>query len=397
MRGSVCLVVSGLQAANARLQPWRYLLEVGRGLARLGYGVTLLSDGSRAAQGEILSGLPLVRLPDVRLFPWRSSTPLESALEQIAPDVLLLNVGLTSFLHQDFRLWRRYPAIGVFTSPLYTLSQLGRIGLARLWRDRSLTAIHLLGALAPQRLLRKRLQNSGLGGLVVQTQTTRRQLVERGLWQGWLEVIPPGVDPDWSAIHPVIAACKRQELGYGPEDVVVAYFGSPAPLRGLPSLIRAVERARQKLPSLKLLALSRLRPGELRREEAWLKRYLSADGRGKFIHLIDGFLELEELVQSVAACDLVAVPFELVPSDAPLSALEAQALGKPLVTSDIACLPELAAGGKHYLVQPGDTESLASALEQAVSELQQNKQVSFAPVRSWQAVGKDWAQLLERL
>lgn len=382
---------------NLRLQPWRYLFEVARGLGSLGYEVTFLSDDGRGQERESLEGMPMVCQSSVRVFPLQCNSSLETVLEGIAPDCVLLSVGLTSFIHQDFHVWRRWPTVGIFTSPLYTLRQLVQLGFDRLWQNRSLSAIHLLGALVPRSLLRWRMQGSGLRGLVVQTYTMRCQLRDSNLWQDGIEVIPPGVDPAWGTVRPEEAERERRKLGYGSSDVVVAYFGSPAPLRGLPLLIQAVERARRDLPAVKLLVLSRRRPGELGHEAAELRRSLSSNGRDRYVRLVNGYLSVEELARHVAACDIAALPFELVPSDAPLSLLEVKALGMPLVTTHLACLPELAEGGRRYLAQPGDPASLAVALMKAVGDLQRNNLRSPTPARPWRAVAQGWAKLLETI
>ncbi len=394
---SVCLVSPGLNNENLLLQPWRYLYEVGRQLDQLGYAVTLISDGGKIVQRESLNGLPIRRLHDVHVFPILPAEALESVLNEIDPDLVLLHVGLTSFLHQGFRLWRRRPTIGIFTSPLYTPAQMLRIGLARLWHERSLTVIHLLGALAPRWLLRRNMQRSGLLGLVVLTQTTRQQLVKQGLWQKRIEVIPPGVDEVWSNLNPEEALHKRQSLGYTSKDIVVGYFGSPTTLRGLPLLIRAVDQARRKLPSIKLLVLSRRHPDEMKRESYRLQRELNVGGREKYIHVVDSFLTQDDLVQYVACCNLVALPFELVPSDAPLSLLEVKALGVPLVTTDIACLPELASGSIHYLVPPSNTNELADSLLRFVNDKSAHDFTCTNQAVKWRTMGEHWEKIINNL
>ena len=108
----------------------------------------------------------------------------------------------------------------------------------------------------------------------------------------------------------------------------------------------------------------------------------------------------------MAACDLVALPFEIVPSDAPLSLLEAQALGKPVVTTNVGCLAELVSQGAGYLAQPADPHSLAQALRQAACDLH-TQAGRTAPTngaletrreaRSWQQMGEEWSSLIQSL
>ncbi|MDQ4077550.1 MAG: glycosyltransferase, partial [Chloroflexota bacterium] len=196
----------------------------------------------------------------------------------------------------------------------------------------------------------------------------------------------------------------RAQLGYSPEDTVVLYFGSPAPLRGLHTLVRALGRARQTDPSLKLLILSRRRADELVAADAELREVLDASDVKDHVQVVSGFLPTFALVRHVASSDIVALPFELVPSDAPLSLLEARALAKPVVTTRVGCLPELVAGGPHYLAEPGDPHSLAQGLIHATKEVQEGRRTQGEragndrarhPIRSWQQMGEEWSQFVQ--
>lgn len=354
--------------------------------------MTLLSDGGPAAAGETLAGLPLLRLAGLRPRPGQGPAPLKQALEQIGPQAVIWNLGLTSLLYQDFSLLPGARHVGVFTSPIYRFSELARLGPLALWRGWGLSAVHVLGALLPRPWLRRRLERLGLAALVTQTRTTRRQLQQSGLWRGAVQVIPPGVDPAWQA-----AASQRDvarlELGFAPADCVVAYFGPPDRLRGLPVLLEAFERARRAEPALRLLVLSRPSPGG---GDAPSRLAQNGSPAG-LIRVVDGSLEPAALALNVAAADLVALPFELVPSDAPLSLLEAQALGKPLVVTRVACLPELAAAGPHCLAEPGDPASLAQALLELARQPRPTLPAGPALARGWSQAGSEWSDLIQSL
>ena len=219
-------------------------------------------------------------------------------------------------------------------------------------------------------------------------------------------MIRPGVDEAWRAFPLSDASEIRTRLGYAPTDIVILYFGSPVPLRGLHTLIKAFELARRDIRSLKLLVLSRRRRDELLCEDAELDCLLSYNELSQHVKVISGYLDRETLVKHVAASDVVALPFELVPSDAPLSLLETQALGKPIVTTDVACLAELVSGGDSYLAQPADPYSLAQALQKASEDrgarsagsgMISERSAIQSGIRSWQQMGKEWSQLIQNL
>jgi glycosyltransferase involved in cell wall biosynthesis len=399
---SVALVCSGLREHNLRLQPWRYLSEVAQGLAHSGHPLTIISDGELSYPYQTIDGLPLFGVQSLRPLPARRHASLQRALAEIQPQVVLWNLGLSSLLYQDFSLYPGAQHAGIFTSPIYTLSELGHLGLAKLLRNRSLTTVHLFGTLLPKSYLRKRLLHSGLAALVTQTHTTRRQIEENNLWDGQIVVIAPGVDDVWRHVFPQAAWNVRGKLGFGARDCVVVYYGAPSQLRGLRTLLTAFEHARQEKPHLRLLVLSRWHPNQSGSVDKTLVQQTRNMQSAGLVRLVEGFLAPADLVLYVAAADIVALPFELVQSDAPLSILEARALGKPLVTTRVACLPELTASSPSYLAEPGDSLSLAVAIEQAVEGLSAQSggypaNPDKLPARDWQAVGMEWSQLIRSL
>ncbi len=232
---------------------------------------------------------------------------------------------------------RTFPRVGIFTSPLYTPGELARLGMRRLVKGYKLSAMHVLGTSVPDAVLRRGTTTSGLRRIVVQTRTTQDRLIERGVRPTLLKIIAPGVDPAWERPG-FMPLALRERLGFAATDAVVVYFGSPAPLRGLHSLIQAVALARQTEPRLKLLILSRRRADELMREDADLAHLLGQSDTQAYAKVVSGFLPEDELVEHVAAADIAALPFEIIPSDAPLSILEAQALAKPIVVTTVGCL-----------------------------------------------------------
>lgn len=407
---SVCLITGGYVEKNLRLQPWRYLSEVAERLAAQGHPVTVISDAAPgtppALAGAPVDRTPTIhRIPTVNRFRWQQNRPLQAALQEIEPDVVLWHLGLPSFVHQRLDGWPDVPVVGIYPGLVYRPQELLRLGIRKLARGYRLSAIHVLGTLVPKRFIRRSLGRGALTRLVAQTQATGQRLLETGLSPQQVTVIPPGVDEQWYQFAANGQGNVREQLGYTDADTVVLYFGSPAPLRGLHTLLRAFGMARRQDASFKLLILNRRRTDELLREDAELRRLLSHSDVGQHVQVVSGFLAPDVLTQHVAASDLVALPFELVPADAPLSLLEAQALGKPVITTNVASLPELVAPGIHYLAEPADPVSLACALQQGMADLRTHRNgrrphdvASRRPTtRSWQQVGKEWSRLVQTL
>lgn len=402
MRKSVCLITGGYTDRNLPLQPWRYLSEVALQLAKQRHAVTVITEGAEGKPCETIDGVVVRRIPSINRYRWQSNAALQVAVENTGPSVLLWHLGLPSFIHQRMHGWPNVPVLGIFPGLVYKPGELLRLGVKRIVKGYKLSAIHVAGMMVPRQFVRQSLADGRLAGLVVQTQSTAQRLLEYGLHPNQVKVILPGVDDIWTTANNGVQCAARQRLGYTPEDKVVLFFGSPAPLRGLHTLIRATELARRTDPSLKLLVLNRRRRDELLQEDAELRHLLENSEIGPHVQVISGFLPPTELLQQVVAADIVALPFELVPADAPLSILEAHALGKPIVTTRVASLPEMVAAGTNYLAEPANPVSLAQALLAASVDLDQkqsNDQLKQCKrtVRSWRKVGEEWSQLLQTL
>jgi glycosyltransferase involved in cell wall biosynthesis len=166
-------------------------------------------------------------------------------------------------------------------------------------------------------------------------------------------------------------------------------------------LLRATAIARRQNPVIKLLALSRQRGGELAREQQAIQALVQQLDAAPWARIETGFLSREQLIRTLAACDLVTLPFEIVPSDVPLSVLEAMALGLPVIATDVACLPELVPDGTGFCVPPADVEALVEALLTLAASEEQRLSFGAAArerVRAWQASAQDalqWTWLLE--
>ena len=391
----ICLVSSGLEERNLRLQPWRYLIETARTLAGSGHDVHLVSDGHpRLPKNGDVVGLPVTRLASVRDRTLRVNVGVARAVNSLLPDVVLWHLGPTSFLHLCTLKYIPTPVIGVFTSPIYRPRELLRMGVLQLLQGYRLTTVHLLGLLVPGVLVRRIFHPGLIKQLVVECETTRTRLTERGVPSDRIQVVRTGIDPIWfqTTLSPVERERTRREMGFSGEDFVVGYFGPPTPLRGLPALVRAVALAREKNQRIRLLVLSRQRDGELYAEQQAIERLMTRLQANLWAHTVTGLLPQRQLIQALAMCDVIALPFELVPSDVPLSVLEAMALGIPVITTQVACLPELTPEDTGLCALPGDLPALADTIHTLVTDAELRQRLGRKcreQAAYWGSCGKD--------
>jgi glycosyltransferase involved in cell wall biosynthesis len=401
----VCLVSSGLEERNERLQPWRYLFDTADKLQQIGRDVCLLSDGyPRLPMKDNIGDLSVTRVSNLESRPGHKNRQITQTIANLHPEVVLWHLGLTSFLHLPPLAEISVPTIGVFTSPVYKPRELFRLGALCLLRGQHLSIIHLLGLLVPKHLIQRALKPGRISHLVVECETTRRRLIERGAAKERITVIRPRIDQLWFDGQPDAAkrGWIREELGFRKDNFVVGYLGPPTPLRGLPTLLKAVAIARANDSRINLLILSRQQDDELRAAHREVKRLMAQLGAERWAHMVAGFLCQEQLIQRVAACDAIALPFEIVPSDVPLSVLEAMALGMALIATQVACLPELVPPAVGLCIPPMDAQALSEAIHTLASDEGSRHELARASrikALSWKAQSEDlsqWARLLEQ-
>lgn len=127
------------------------------------------------------------------------------------------------------------------------------------------------------------------------------------------------------------------------------YFGRLSPEKGVATLIRACADAG--------VGLDVVGAGPIEDELHELAAALEADVR------FHGYQSGDALYDRIAAARAVVVPSEWY-ENAPLSVLEAGALGKPVIAADIGGLPELVVDGESGWIFPsGSVEALSACLQ----------------------------------
>lgn len=154
-------------------------------------------------------------------------------------------------------------------------------------------------------------------------------------------------------------AAVRAELGIPRDAVVVGALGRVSAEKGLDHLLNAAAEMMPAHPDLQVLVVGKGPHLETLRAMA---RRPDLAGR---VHLPGFFADGPAALE---AMDVAAMP-SILPEGLPTAALEAQALGLPLVASDIGGTREtIVAGQTGTLIAPGDAAALAAALRPLISD-----------------------------
>lgn len=350
-------IISGFNEQNITALPWKYVYELAKNLVQKGCKVQIVTEGSMyksEVKGITISTVLKTRQPptfslvmDPRL--------VDSAIEDFSPELACL-FGDPLVGYSIRRLRNKTPTIVNVSKGFYPLRRL-----------------HLLPYLSPYfyfsnspvgKFMTRLLNQRKIVAITVPTSTIKRSLKKCGVRSDpKIVVLPMAFDK---------ALCKhentdldksvvREELGFSNRDFVVTYFGPPYARRGVNDLVRAIALLRQKFP-VRLLLLLRRDPRYKSPEVNSIRRLASKLRVTDRITLIVSVLPRDRLISYLESSDVVALPFRYVDEEPPLGLLEAMALGKPVITTNIDSLPEVVGNNRGILVRPGNVGDLSKAI-----------------------------------
>jgi len=219
---------------------------------------------------------------------------------------------------------------------------------------------------APDRRLRgwQRWLNWGadllLDRLIVVSEDNRRQQIETGRRRpGLVETVHNGVDlAHLVPSSPKILSQKRAELGIPPQAPVVGTVGRLHRQKGIPTLLLAGARLRQRYPDLRLLLVG---DGPMRDE---VRRQIDELGLQDAVVLAGYRTDVADMLALMDVFCLASLwePFGLV-------LVEAMALRRPVVATRVDGIPEVVADGETgLLVPPGRNEPLSEAIARCLDD-----------------------------
>ena len=290
---------------------------------------------SPAPEGFVL--VPSVRMPFYRelRLPMPPFGRVKRAIDAFGPDVIHVateaTLGLTVLRHA---LSRKVPTVSSFHTNFDQYTNHYRVGFAKglIWRY-------------------LRWFHNDTRETYVPSLATISELEARGFER--LVLWPRGVDGDLFRPDRPRREALRASLGFGPDDLVVAYVGRIAPEKNVDYLIDALERVGASRPGVRFLFVG---DGPSRPE---------AEERMKGRAVFAGYRAGEDLADHYAAADLFA--FSSLTETFGNVVLEAMASGLPVVA--------VRAGGVGDTVKPGrtgllvDTDEPAEGVSRAVLDL----------------------------
>ncbi|SNT40736.1 Glycosyltransferase involved in cell wall bisynthesis [Streptosporangium subroseum] len=194
--------------------------------------------------------------------------------------------------------------------------------------------------------------------VVTLAETMATEIVERGVPREKIFLAPNAVD-DSLLVAEYDGAAFRASYGIEPGEIVMGSVSSIVAYEGFATMISAAALLRDQGAPVKVLLVG---DGV---ERAALLEQVEELGLGD-IAILPGRVGPEEALQAQSAIDIFVCPREdlrVCRLVTPLKPVEAMALGKPVVLSDLPALSELVGtDGAGLLVPAGDPEALAKAI-----------------------------------
>nr|WP_047169393.1 glycosyltransferase family 4 protein [Sphingomonas sp. Y57] len=230
--------------------------------------------------------------------------------------------------------------------------------------------------------------------LIVMAERGRRILQDvYGVEPERIAVIPHGV-PDREHADP---AAAKARLGLTAGKIVMT-FGLLAPDKGIDVMIEAMPSIVSDHPDCCYLVIGATHPNLVREQGEALREALMARaealGVASHIRFVDSFLDQDELLDQLEACDVYVTPYLNMAQITSGTLSYAVGLGKPVVSTPYLHAAEILADGHGVLVPPRD----AAALAAAVSGLLRDDKARHALACRAYALGRRllWPRAVER-
>lgn len=178
----------------------------------------------------------------------------------------------------------------------------------------------------------------------------RSQLMRWADWRDWpkIGIVRCGLDADFIATTPTEV----------PNTPQFCYIGRLSAQKGLPVLIDAVAQLVPVHPDLRMTVVG---DGPLRAD---LEARAALLGVKETLYFV-GSASNADVARHIAAARALVVPS--FAEGLPVVIMEALALGRPVIATAVAGIPELVDGGDGWVVPPGNADALAGAMREALA------------------------------
>lgn len=214
-----------------------------------------------------------------------------------------------------------------------------------------------------------------------------------------VEVIPHGIE-----LHkwiPLDQKDCREAIGESNDSFVIVFVGYVGPVKGVHLLVEAIKRLYPDLNRLKAYIIGPTGPNAETESISSYVQTLMNNAINLPVEFL-GFLDntSKQFRQYLSAADVFVLPS--LNEAQGLVVLEALAMGKPVIASDVGGLGEMIGKDIGYTVTPGDIDNLAATIRylcnnpREVDRLKSNCRSFVEHNYTWSSIAKRYIDLFER-
>ena len=366
----IVFLCEGFDSFTVIAQPWRHIHEIALRLQKLGHEVKVLTDlVGGLPRNESIHGISVHRIK--KHFGLFDFDELLTALNGDNIDVVNWVGGPLS----TFYFWRLQNAIRkdiVWT--MYkgglTVEDLKNASLKELFS--LLNNVQFLYLLFPKFVVKNGATSPKVRKIIVWSKRTWRYLKDIGVNTDKITIISSGVD---TAVFKPQSASEafrlKEKFGLKSDDPVVLYFGPLVSLRGIDTLILAMDKITKKQNDANLLVLAR--DYQENKESKFLKSMKNKNN----IYVLTKNFSQSDIVKLLGLADTVVLPFKSWPhQECPLTILEAMAMSKTVITTSIWPVEEIIRDGKTgVLVSPNNVDALSEKIVEVLSDREKRAEI----------------------
>jgi glycosyltransferase involved in cell wall biosynthesis len=175
-------------------------------------------------------------------------------------------------------------------------------------------------------------------------------------------LLPYGLDLD-PLLRTSVTTAVRDRLGILKDDVVLGYVGRFVPIKDVGTLVEAFAIAHRHAPRAFLVLAG---DGPLRES---VERRVAELHVSNNVRFVGWARELADLYNAFDICVLSSLN-----EGTPVAAIEAMALGKPVVATSVGGVPDVVQAGCGLLVPPSDATALAAAMLTLVQDPERRRE-----------------------
>jgi phosphatidyl-myo-inositol dimannoside synthase len=376
---NIVFLTYGLTPHNTRLMPWRYILEIAKGIIHTGNDATIVTDGAHEGI-EFPSDMPPVKAVqgsftiDNQLY--------QACIDKVKPDVIYIPVARRSVFSRSTDCIKGINHFAYFPSPWYEAKRVLRVAGELSFHD---AYVYALESLVPGKWLVKSMKKKKISGLVTVTEYTAQSLMRCGWPVTKVKALPPGIDllqPRVNTSNIYGEWSKRIK-----DKQYLLFMGPPTAIRGVYFLLKAFDRAAGSLDDIELVCL--LRQSSEAEVQRFKKAVMGLKHKERVVVIEDKLAE-NDVAAFTGASRAVALPFMIIPSEIPLTVIETMALGKPVIITETGGTSQFI--GKAGIVVP---QNDIGALARTIADIFLNEAAYLALCKEAKRIAKNQLQWQE--